>query len=251
VIGGAAVQGAAAALATKVRRIAAHLLEADAADVEIADGRATLRGTGVAMPLAEVARVALLQSHRLPPDTEPGLTAAETFDVEGSGTFSNATHGVVCELDPGTGAVRILRYVVVEDCGVAINPRIVDGQVRGGVAQGIAAALYEAMAYDEAGNPTTASLMDYLVPTAHEVPVVDVEHLETPCAFSRTGAKGMGEGGTIGAPAAVLDAVNDALRDTGAELDAVPVRPEDVVAALRGAETERSGARPTGKEPAP
>jgi carbon-monoxide dehydrogenase large subunit len=262
VIGGAAVLGAAAELATKVRRIAAHLLEAAPDDVELVDGRAVVRGTAVGMPVAEVARVALLQSHRLPPGTEPGLAAGDTFDVEGSGTFSNATHGVVCELDAGTGAVRLLRYVVVEDCGVVINPRIVDGQVRGGVAQGIAAALYEAVTYDETGNPTAASLMDYLVPTAHEVPVVDVEHLETPCAFSRTGAKGMGEGGTIGAPAAVLDAVNDALRHTGVELDAVPVRPEDVAAALHGARpvgvdtehqgsTPTGGARPLGEEPPP
>jgi carbon-monoxide dehydrogenase large subunit len=232
VVGGAAVTGAAAELAGKVRWIAAHLLEADVEDVELVEGRAVVRGTGVGMPVAEVARVALLQSHRLPPGPEPGLAARAAFDVEGSGTFSNATHGVVCELEAGTGVVRLLRYLVVEDCGVVINPQVVDGQVRGGVAQGVAAALYEAVHYDEDGNPTSASLMDYLVPTAHEVPVVDVEHLETPCAFSRTGAKGMGEGGTIGAPAAVLDAINDALRDTGVALDAIPVRPEDVAAAL-------------------
>ena len=243
VVGGAAVQGAAAGLAAKVRRIAAHLLEAAPEDVELVDGRAVVRGTVVGMPVAEVARMALHQAHRLPPGTEPGLTVGATFDVEGSGTFSNATHGVVCELEAGTGAVRLLRYLVVEDCGVVINPQIVDGQVRGGVAQGVAAALYEAVHYDADGNPTSASLMDYLVPTAHEVPRVDVEHLETPCAFSRTGAKGMGEGGTIGAPAAVLDAVNDALRGTGVALDAVPVRPQDVAAALRREPTHREAVR--------
>jgi carbon-monoxide dehydrogenase large subunit len=232
VVGGAAVQVATRRLAEKLRRIAAHLLEASPEDVELADDRAVVRGTGAGMPVAEVARVALLQAHRLPAGTEPGLSAQGSFDVAGSGTFSNATHGVVCELDTGTGAVRLLRYIVVEDCGVVINPQVVDGQVRGGVAQGIAAALYEALHYDDAGTPTSATLMDYLVPTANEVPVIDVEHLATPCAFSRTGAKGMGEGGTIGAPAAVLGAVNDALRDTGVELDAIPVRPEDVIAAL-------------------
>ncbi len=243
VVGGAAVSGAAAELARKVRRIAAHLLEAAVEDVELVDGRAVVQGTPVGMPVAEVARVALLQSHRLPRDVEPGLSAHAVFDVEGSGTFSNATHGVVCELEEGTGAVRLLRYVVVEDCGVVINPQVVDGQVRGGVAQGIAAALYEAVRYDEEGNPTSASLMDYLVPTAHEVPVVDVEHLETPCAFSRTGAKGMGEGGAIGAPAAVLDAVNDALRGTGVALDTVPVRPEDVAGALGRSRGTREATR--------
>jgi aerobic carbon-monoxide dehydrogenase large subunit len=232
VIGGAAVRGASGQLAEKVRRIAAHLLEAAADDVELADGQALVRGTGAGMPLEEVARVALQQAHRLPPGMEPGLSATASFDVDGSGTFSNATHGVVCELDPGTGAVRLLRYLVVEDCGVVINPLVVDGQARGGVAQGIAAALYEALHYDEDGTPSSGTLMDYLVPTATEIPVIDIEHLETPCEFSVTGAKGMGEGGTIGAPAAVLNAVNDALRGTGVELDAIPIRPEAVLAAL-------------------
>ncbi|MBO0851078.1 MAG: molybdopterin-dependent oxidoreductase, partial [Pseudonocardia sp.] len=232
VMGGAAVRGASARLAEKVRRIAAHLLEAAPDDVELADGQALVRGTGAAIPVAEVARVALLQAHRLPAGVEPGLSARASFDVDGSGTFSNATHGVVCELDPGTGGVRLLRYLVVEDCGVVINPLVVDGQVRGGVAQGIAAALYEALDYDEDGTPSSGTLMDYLVPTATEIPVIDVEHLETPCAFSVTGAKGMGEGGTIGAPAAVLNAVNDALRGTGVGLDAIPIRPEVVLAAL-------------------
>jgi carbon-monoxide dehydrogenase large subunit len=109
----------------------------------------------------------------------------------------------------------------------------VDGQVRGGVAQGIAAALYERLTYDDIGQPTAASLMDYLVPTASEIPDIEVRHLETPCAFSLTGAKGMGEGGTIGAPAAVLNAVNDSLRDTGAELETIPIRPEAVLEALQ------------------
>jgi carbon-monoxide dehydrogenase large subunit len=233
VVGGAAVRLAADRLADKIRRIAAHLLEASPDDIEITEGHAGVRGTEAGMPVAEVARVALLQSHRLPPGVEPGLAERASFDVEGSGTFSNATHGVVCELDAGTGGVRVLRYLVVEDCGVVINPQVVDGQVRGGVAQGLAAALYEALRYDAAGTPLCGTLMDYLVPTATEVPVIDVEHLETPCAFSITGAKGMGEGGTIGAPAAVLGAVNDALRDTGVELDAIPIRPEAVLAALR------------------
>lgn len=232
VVGGAAVRIASGRLAEKVRRVAAHLLEAAPADVSLTDGRATVRGTEVAMPVAEVARVALLQAHRLPPDVEPGLSARASFDVEGSGTFANATHGVVCELDPGTGGVRLLRYLVVEDCGVMINPQVVDGQVRGGVAQGIAAALYEALNYDADGIPSSATLMDYLVPTATEVPPIGIEHLETPCAFSGTGAKGMGEGGTIGAPAAVLNAVNDALRGSGIELDTIPIRPAAVLAAL-------------------
>jgi aerobic carbon-monoxide dehydrogenase large subunit len=233
VIGGGAVCLAAGRLAEKLRRIAAHLLEAAPADIELAEGAARVVGSpGTAVPFAELGRISHFQSHLLPDDMEAGLAAEAVFDVDGSGTFSNATHGVVAELDPETGGVRLLRYVVVEDCGVIINPQIVDGQVRGGVAQGIAAALYERLTYDDMGQPSAASLMDYEVPTASEIPDIEVRHLETPCAFSPTGAKGMGEGGTIGAPAAVLNAVNDALRDTGTELETIPIRPEAVLAAL-------------------
>jgi len=122
----------------------------------------------------------------------------------------------------------------VEDCGVVINPLIVDGQVRGGVTQGVAAALLERIRYDGDGQPVTATLMDYLPPTAAEMCPVDIVHLQTPSRFSGTGAKGMGEGGMIGAPAAVLNAINDALSGTAAEFDHIPVLPEDVSAALAG-----------------
>lgn len=173
----------------------------------------------------ELADLAYLRAHLLPKDIEPGLSATATFDVFNDGTFSNATHGVVVELDEGTGRVEILRYVCVEDCGVAINPQVVEGQCRGGIAQGIAGALFEQVTYDAQGEPSATSFLDYKVPTAHEIPEVTIHHLETPCAFSATGAKGAGEGGTIGAPAAVLNAVNDALRATGVELDRTPSPP--------------------------
>ncbi|MGP4020347.1 xanthine dehydrogenase family protein molybdopterin-binding subunit [Saccharopolyspora sp. 5N708] len=232
-IGGGAVRLAAGKLAGRIRAIAAHLLETDETNIELADGWCRRRDDpDSAVPIAEVAEIAYLRAHRLPKDLEPGLSERATFDVLTSGTFSNATHGVVAELDPRTGQTRLLRYLVVEDCGVVINPKIVDGQVRGGVAQGIAGALYEQIDYDADGQPSAGSLIDYLVPTAAEIPEIDIEHLETPCAFTETGAKGMGEGGTIGAPAAVLGAVNDALRDTGVELDAVPITPEQVLRAL-------------------
>ncbi|QUH02584.1 xanthine dehydrogenase family protein molybdopterin-binding subunit [Saccharopolyspora erythraea] len=232
-IGGGAVRLSASRLADKIRTVAAHLLDTEAGNVDLVDGWCRRRDNQEdGLPIAEVAEVSYLRANRLPKDVDPGLSAEAAFDVLTSGTFSNATHGVVVELDPGTGSPRILRYLVVEDCGVVINPKIVDGQVRGGVAQGIAGALYEEIGYDAEGQPTAASLMDYLVPTASEIPEIGVEHLETPCAFTETGAKGMGEGGTIGAPAAVLNAVNDALRGTGVELDALPVRPEHIHRAL-------------------
>lgn len=230
-VGGSAVRLAAAKLGEKLRRIAAARWEVTPEEVELAAGAARLRD-GTALTYEELADVAYLQAHLLPKDIEPGLSATATFDVFNDGTFSNATHAVVVELHEGTGQVEILRYVCVEDCGVAINPQVVEGQCRGGIAQGIAGALFEQVTYDAQGEPSATSFMDYKVPTAHEIPDVLIHHLETPCAFTETGAKGAGEGGTIGAPAAVLNAVNDALRPTGVELDHTPITPETVHRAL-------------------
>ncbi|WP_307797339.1 xanthine dehydrogenase family protein molybdopterin-binding subunit [Actinomadura barringtoniae] len=237
-IGGSAVARAATALADRLLDLAAHLLETNRDNVELGRGRIRLRDDhSRALTFEELADVAYLKAHLLPKEAEPGLTAAATFDVQGDGTFSNAAHGVVVELDPGTGGVKILRYVCVEDCGVAINPKVVEGQARGGIAQGIAGALFEEVTYDEQGEPSCASFIDYKVPTANEIPDISVHHLETPCAFTESGAKGAGEGGTIGAPAAVLNAVNDALRPTGIELDDTPIRPEILHRALESMET--------------
>ena len=142
-------------------------------------------------------------------------------------------------IDPGTCAIRLHRYLVVEDCGVVINPMVVDGQVRGGVTQGAAAALLERVCFDPDGQPVTTTLMDYLVPTAAEMCDIDIVHLQTPSRFSETGAKGMGEGGTIGAPAAVLGAINDALSEISVSFDHIPVLPQDLSAALSRAGAAR------------
>jgi carbon-monoxide dehydrogenase large subunit len=233
VIGGGAARRAADGVAAQLRQVAASLLEASAADIELAEGAARVRGdANAAVPLSELARIVHFQAHRLPEGLRYGLEARESFDPPG--TFSNACHAVLVAIDPGTGEIRLRRYLVVEDCGVVINPVIVDGQVRGGVTQGVAAALLEQVCYDQDGQPGSATLMDYLAPTAAEICPIEVVHLETPSAFSETGAKGMGEGGTIGAPAAVLNAVNDALRDSGPGpgIDHIPVRPWDIHAAL-------------------
>jgi carbon-monoxide dehydrogenase large subunit len=235
-IGGSAVAAASEKLGDQLREIAAHLLDADVDSTEL-DGAGGVRlrdDPARRLSFAELADVAYLRAHLLPKGVGPGLTATASFDVAGDGTFSNATHGVVVELDPGTGGVEILRYVCVEDCGVAIHPQIVEGQCRGGIAQGIAGALFEQVTYDDAGQPLAPSLMEYKVPTAAEIPDVAIHHLETPCAFTANGAKGAGEGGTIGAPAAVLNAVNDALRDTGVELEDTPISRESVFRALEG-----------------
>jgi aerobic carbon-monoxide dehydrogenase large subunit len=227
VIGGGAAGRAAEVVAGQLRRIAASQLEASPADIELAGGMARVRGDDTAaVAIPELARLAHFQAHRLAEDLRYGLEARATFDPPG--TFSNACHAAMVVIDPGTGAIRLHRYLVVEDCGVVINPIVVDGQVRGGVTQGAAAALLERVCFDPEGQPVSATLMDYLAPTAAEMCAVDIVHLQTPSRFSETGAKGMGEGGTIGAPAAVLGAINDAVRDTGFQFDHIPVLPQDL-----------------------
>lgn len=234
VIGGGATKKAAALLADRIREIASHLLEASPEDLELEDGQVRVKGSPDRfVEVAEVARAAFLEAQRLPEGEAGTLEANAGFDPPG--TFSNATHGVEVEIDPETGEVRLSRYVVAEDCGVMINPMIVEGQVRGGVAQGIAAALYERLVYDDEGQLVTSTLMDYLVPTAMEIPSVEILHLETPCEYSETGAKGMGEGGTMGAPAAIASAVADALSHLGIEIDHLPITPDRLRAAIKEA----------------
>jgi aerobic carbon-monoxide dehydrogenase large subunit len=234
VIGGGATKKAAALLADRIREVASHLLEASPKDLELEDGKVRVKGSpDHFVEVAEVARAAFLEAQRLPEGEAGTLEANAGFDPPG--TFSNATHGVEVEIDPETGEVRLGRYVVAEDCGVMINPMIVEGQVRGGVAQGIAAALYERLVYDDEGQLVTSTLMDYLVPTAMEIPAVEILHLETPCEYTETGAKGMGEGGTMGAPAAIASAVADALSHLDIEIDHLPITPDRLRAEIKRA----------------
>jgi len=236
VVGGSAVRLAAVKLAEKLRMLAAGLLDTTPDNVELDHGRVRLRDRpDRGLGFVELAEVAYLKAHLVPKDLEPGLSVTATFDVFTDGTFGNATHGVVVELHEGTGRVEILRYVCVEDCGVAINPMVVEGQCRGGIAQGIAGALFEQITYDEQGEPSATGFLDYKMPTASEIPDVAIHHLETPSTLTESGAKGVGEGGTIGAPAAVLNAVNDALTSTGVELNDTPITPETVYRALKRA----------------
>ena len=231
VVGGGAAGRAADIIAGQLKKIAASQLEASPADIELAGGLARVRGDdAAAIGIPELARLVHFQAHRLAEDLRYHLEARATFDPPG--TFSNACHAAMVVIDPGTGAVGLHRYLVVEDCGVVINPVVVDGQVRGGVTQGAAAALLERVCFDAEGQPASATLMDYLAPTAAEMCAVDVIHLQTPSRYSETGAKGMGEGGTIGAPAAVLGAINDALSDTDVRFDHIPVLPHELAAVL-------------------
>jgi carbon-monoxide dehydrogenase large subunit len=228
VIGGGAAILAARAVRDKALQIAAHLLEAAAEDVELSAGRAAVRGAAHrSVSLRDIGRAAYAAGKRLPKDMEPGLEATRFYDPY-FGTASNAAHVAVVEVDRETGTVKLLRYVVADDCGRIINPLIVEGQVIGGVAQGIGAALLEEVVYNESGQLLTGSLMDYLVPTVADVPAIEVVHLEHPSPTTLGGFKGVGEGGTLAPPAALANAVSDAL---GAEVNELPISPEAVVAA--------------------
>ncbi len=214
-----AAGGAAATLRQRVLDGAGALLEASPADLELRDGRVTVRGMpdrGVA--LAEVAGAA----------DEGILTVTQEFDPPGP-IFSGAVHIASVEVDAETGRVVLQRYVVVEDCGPVINPVIVEGQIHGALAQGISEALGERLVYDESGQLLTGSLMDYSLPTAADLPSFTLGHLETPSPFTPGGYKGMGEGGTIGAPAAIANAVADAVRPLGVKVVSLPVQPEALI----------------------
>ncbi len=226
VLGGGAALLAARALRDKALAIAAHQLEAGVGDLDLADGVITVRGApGRAIPLARVAAAAYAGGKRLPDGMEPGLETTRFYDPH-FGTASGAAHLAVVEVDPATCAVRVLRYLVVEDCGRIINPLVVEGQAVGGVAQGVGAALLEEVVYSEHGQLLTGTLMDYLVPTAAEVPGIEVDHVERPSPTTLGGFKGVGEGGTIGALAAVANAIADALTPLGIEVTELPMTPD-------------------------
>ena len=235
VMGGGAVARASRMVAARAARIGAWLLQADAADAKVVEGR-VLAGKG-SVTLREVARAWYLQPQNLPPDVDTGgleVTAGYRADRD-SGTFSYATHAAVVAVDPQTGLIEILDYVVVEDGGILVNPMIADGQVCGGTAQGIGTCLYEAMPFDAQGQPLASTMLDYMLPGPTEVPDIRVLHMETPSPYTEFGIKGLGEGGAVGPPAAIVSAVNDALRAIGAEVHDLPLTPEGILAAIDAA----------------
>ena len=225
VLAGGAATLAAGKVREKVLNAASHLLEASAADLVAEDGKIFVAGTDRSITFREVARAVYAETGRLPPDAHGELAATETYDPV-FGTTTSATHIAVVEIDPETYEVRIERFAVAEDCGRLVNPMIVDGQVHGGVAQGIGAALYEEVVYDAQGQITTANLVDYIVPSACEIPSMQVVHLESMSPTTLGGFRGMGEGGTIGAPAAIANAVADALSPLGIDINELPATPE-------------------------
>jgi aerobic carbon-monoxide dehydrogenase large subunit len=236
-VGGSAVHLTALEVAERARRIAAHLLEAAEEDVELADGRLAIQGSpDTSVSLAQVATAAA--KGNVPEGTPLGLEASMHYQPEGL-TFPFGTHACVLEVDTQTGAVAIRQYVAVDDVGNVLNPALLDGQRHGGIAQGIAQALYEAVAYDEYGNLQTASLIDYLVPGAPDIPHYELDHTVTPSPHNPLGVKGAGEAGAIGAPPAVVNAVVDALRHLGVVDVEMPCTPERVWRAVQARDQPR------------
>jgi carbon-monoxide dehydrogenase large subunit len=237
---GGAVSAACTILAEKIARIGAHLLQAPKDAVRLADGKVYFGEQSVTF--ADIAQAAFLHPERLPVGEEPALEANAVYQPgRSTGAFSYASHACVVAVDPGTGRVDILDYAVCHDCGTMVNPMIVEAQVVGGVAQGLGTALYEEIPYDENGQPLASTFLDYMIPGATEVPDVRVLHMETPSPHTRFGIKGMGEGGAIAPPAAIINAINDALKPLGVEIGETPATPDRVLQAIIASQT---GARP-------
>jgi aerobic carbon-monoxide dehydrogenase large subunit len=233
VTAGTAIAAAAGRVREKLLAAAAALMEAKAVDLVVEDGQVRVRGVpGSAVSLARVVQSAL------PSLVGPGGAAdfeATAYPHVPTQTWASAVHVAVVEVDPETGGVRLLDYVVAHDCGRVINPLVVEGQIRGGVAQGIGGALLEAVAYDGNGQLLTGTLMDYLLPTAVEVPAIRTLHLEFPSPRNPLGVKGLGEGGAIAPPAAIANAVEDALAPLGVRVTETPLHPARVLALIREA----------------
>jgi len=233
-VGGSAVLRASAALLDKARRLAAHLLDTSESDVRRLDGRIGVSGApGLSLSWSELAAAAA-DPASLPPGMETGLRAQADFEMEDS-TYPFGVHVAVVEVDTETGKVRLARHVAVDDCGRRVNPMLVEGQVHGGIAQGAGQALFESIVYDEVGNPLTSSLATYAMPSAAELPALVTVPLVTPTDRNPLGAKGVGEGGTIGAGPAVQNAVIDALSHLGVRHIDMPVSPERVWRAITDA----------------
>jgi len=241
VLAGTSAARAAADVRDKALAVAASHLEAAPGDLVLEAGRIGVRGApGRGLTLAEVAALASAPrpGYALPAGMDPGLEAAAYVPVPQS-TYSSGAHAAVVEVDPETGAVSLLRYLAVDDCGTVINPMIVEGQVHGGIAHGLGNALLEEVVYDAAGQLVTGTLMEYALPRADDVPPLEVHHVVTPSPLNPLGVKGAGEGGTLPAPAAVANAVADALRPLGVEVTEMPLRRERLWRRVRAASAPR------------
>jgi carbon-monoxide dehydrogenase large subunit len=244
-IGGVAAAHAAEKIAAKCREIVAHNLEADPSDIEVRDGRFQLVGDPEqGMTLAEVAGCAYIDATKMPEGMELGLEQALIYDPSNF-VFPFGTHVCVVDVEADTGKVKVVRWVAVDDCGPAINPMLIDGQVHGGVTHGIGQALYEQVVYDAQGNLVTGTFMDYALPTAAEIPNFELDRTETPSPSNSLGVKGIGEAGTIAATPAIVNAVIDALRHEGVTYIDMPLTSMRVWQALEEARGRGDGPEPT------
>jgi carbon-monoxide dehydrogenase large subunit len=242
---GGAVATACKAVAERVRHIAAVLLKVPAESLRFEAGSVVDPASGNRRSLAEVAHAWYRQPQLMPKTIDgAGLEVTVGYKAQrDTGTFSYAAHACAIAVDTELGTVELLDYVICEDGGTLLNPMVVDGQILGGLAQGIGTALYEEMPYDDEGQPLASTLADYLLPGATEVPMARLEHMETPSPYTEFGQKGLGEGGAIAPPAAIVNAINDALAPLGVEMMECPVSPRRLRAALRAAGVhEREGA---------
>ncbi len=239
VMAGGAVARACRSLKSKIGKIAAHALACAEEEIEVGNGE--VRGPKASLSFAEIGRIAHLRQEALPKGTEPLLEVTATYEpAVDTGVFTYATQAAVVAVDPETGKVEILDYACVEDCGTVVNPLVVDGQIVGGIAQGIGNALYEEIPYSESGQPLATTLADYLLPGAPEIPHIKLAHLCTPTPHTEYGMKGMGEGGAISPPAAIANAIRDALMKLGAEVNETPMTPRRVRAAIEVALSKKS-----------
>jgi aerobic carbon-monoxide dehydrogenase large subunit len=234
VVGGIAVHKAAEKVVEKARVVAAHLLEADPGDLDFEAGTFSVKGSAEAKTTIQELALATFASHDFPEGVEPNLNSDYVFDPENF-SFPHGTHLCAVDVDTETGRPTIRKYVCVDDVGLVINPMIVEGQIHGGLAQGIAQALYEEAIYDADGNLTTGTLIDYFVPGAPDLPHFDTDRTETPATSNPLGVKGVGEAGTIASTPAVVNAVLDAVRHLGVEDVRMPCSPERVWRAIQDA----------------
>lgn len=246
-VGHSAVKGVSQLVGDKLRRIAGHLLDEPPASIELRDGRAV--GSTDSVSLKRLAGTAHWNPESLPPGEDPGIHEVYTYSVAGlgaideddkinsSGAYGYGVHLVAVEVDRSTGAVDILDYVAVHDSGTIVNPKIVEGQIEGGIFHGFAGTLFEELEYDENGTLQSDTFMDYAVPTAKEAPEIESDHIETPSPNTMMGSKGTGEAGTEAAPAAITNAVNDALAATETEITSLPIRRRELWALLNDVET--------------
>ncbi|MEC8724860.1 MAG: xanthine dehydrogenase family protein molybdopterin-binding subunit [Pseudomonadota bacterium] len=241
VMAGGASANACRTLAARLKVIGAHLLQCDPEGVELRGGE--IFGSGASVSVAEVARTAHIRQDLLPDTVDPTLEETAVYEPEiTSGVFSYSTHAAVVSVDPETGEIRIENYAVAEDCGTVVNPMIVDGQIYGGVAQGVGTALYEEIPYDEYGQPQASTFADYHWPGPTSVPSFKISHIVTPATGTEYGMKGMGEGGAIAPPAAIANAVRDALLSAGidAEIAETPMSPRRIFTAIQEARAQVS-----------